>query len=45
MAKIVILKSHNCNKSYETPFLFRVNMPKLFCSLRVGLKIVFEETS
>ena len=32
-------------ESYKTPFLFRVNMPKLFCSFRVGLKSAFCGTS
>ena len=29
----------------KTPFLFRVNMPKLFSSFRVGLKSAFYGTS
>ena len=33
------------NESYEAPFLFRVNMPKLSCSFRVGLKSAFYGTS
>ena len=32
-------------ESCETPFLFRVNMPKLFCSFRVGLNSDFYGTS
>ena len=31
--------------SYEAPFLFRFNMPKLFCSFKVGLKSAFYGTS
>ena len=40
-----MLKTHDWYESYETPFLFRVNMPKLFCSFRVGLKSDFYGTS
>ena len=36
-----MLKTHNWYESYETPFLFRGNVPKLFCSFRVGLKSAF----
>ena len=39
------LKTHDWCESYEAPFLFRLNMPKLFCSFRVGLKSVFYGTS
>ena len=39
-----MLKSHDWYESYETPFLFRGNMPKLFCSFRVGLKSAFYGT-
>ena len=40
-----MFKIHDWCESYETPFLFRVNMPKLFCSFRVRLKIAFYGTS
>ena len=40
-----MLKTHDWYESYETPFLFRVNMPKLFCSFRVDLKSDFYGTS
>ena len=45
VACILILKTHDWYESYETPFLFRVNMLKLFCSLRFGLKTTFYGTS
>ena len=38
-------KTHDWYESYEAPFLFRVNMSKLFCSFRVGLKSAFYGTS
>ena len=40
-----MLKTHEWYESYETPFLFRGNMPKLFCSFRVGLKSAVYGTS
>ena len=36
--------THDWYESYETPFLFRVDMPKLFCLFRVGLKGTFYGT-
>ena len=39
------IKTHDWYESYETPFLFRVNIPKLLCSFRVGLKSAFYGTS
>ena len=39
------LKTHGWYESYETPFLFRIDMPKLFCSFRVDLKSAFYVTS
>ena len=40
-----MLKTHDWYESYETPFLFRGNIPKLFCSFRVGLKSALYGTS
>ena len=40
-----MLKTHDWYESYETPFLFRGNIPKLFYSFRVGLKSTFYGTS
>ena len=40
-----MLKTHDWYESYETPFLFKNNVPKLFWSFRVGLKSAFFETS
>ena len=39
-----MLKTHDWYESHETPFLFRVNMPKLFYSFRFGLKSTFYGT-
>ena len=38
-------KTHDWYESYEAPFLFRVNMSKLFCSFGFGLKSAFYGTS
>ena len=40
-----MLKTHDWYESYDTPILFRVNMPKLFSSFRVGLKSALNGTS
>ena len=40
-----MLRTHDWYESYETPFLFGVNMPKLFSSFRVGLQSAFCGTS
>ena len=40
-----MLKTHDWYESFETPFLFRGNMPKLFCSVRFALKSAFYGTS
>ena len=40
-----MLKTHDWYEKYETPFLFRVNMQKLFCLFRVDLKSAFYGTS
>ena len=45
VTRITNIKTHDWYESYETPFLFRVNMPKLFCSFRVGLNSAFYGTS
>ena len=42
---ITNIKTHGWYESYETPFLFRVNLPKLFCSFTVGLNSAFYGTS
>ena len=41
----LMLKTHDWHESYETPFLYRGNMPKLICSFRVNLKSTFYGTS
>ena len=38
VTRITNIKTRDWYESYEIPFLFRTNMPKLFCSFRVGLK-------
>ena len=42
---ITNIKTHDWYESYDTPFLFRVNIPTLPCSFRVGLKSSFYGTS
>ena len=39
-----MLKTHDWYESHEAPFLFRGNMPKLFCSFSARLKSAFYGT-